>query len=648
MKHIHLKLFIVLIALLLGVGTMHSQRYAALREGLMPQIKATGWLDTFLQRQLTGMTGHPESLSYPYNTCLWAGEIERNTNAYGKNWWRYEQTAYYTDGLLRLGLLLGNAHLISKGEQGISYTIAHATPTGRLGNKSLGNNLWPITVFERAMMADYLYTRNPAIPRALERNFFSFDNEAVSGKNKVGHNRSVVSIEGMLWTYGITGNKKLLSLAERAWNGGDFELSERVMLSDKPLHLHGVTACEMLKLPALLYAYTGKQHYLDVALAGQAKLEREAVLPDGVPTSAEFVLGDDIDISHETCDIIDYAWTLGYFLEATGHARWADKIEHITFNALPGAVTKDFRSLQYFSSVNQVVATGKSNPNEFKYGSTWMAYRPTHETECCSGNVHRGMPNYVGRMWLTSATGALTAALYGPSQVTVGGLTVSEETSYPFSGTISFKMSGRARKQALKLRIPTWCHQWSLSLDGKPISANPDTLGFVTLTRKWQPGQVLTLSLAMDVVKHQLADGQGIYFTRGPLLLSYPVPTTVVADTVNYANMHGKVPGDSSFKCWSMTASAPWNYGVVSDVTATDLTTEPAATAYPLDHGSQNVQVQITAQPIAWTLKDGAINPATPRADEVQPLDGYPATTLTLVPYGSTELRVTVFPEIKK
>lgn len=54
--------------------------------------------DTMIKKLL----GHPEAMAYPYNTCLWNGEIRRNSEEYGDDWWRYEQTAYYTDALLRL------------------------------------------------------------------------------------------------------------------------------------------------------------------------------------------------------------------------------------------------------------------------------------------------------------------------------------------------------------------------------------------------------------------------------------------------------------------------------------------------------------------------------------------------------------------
>lgn len=66
-----------------------------------------------MQRQHDGLTGHPEALSYPYNSCLWAGEISRSDESYGDNWWRYEQTAYYTDGLLRLGYELNADEMVT-------------------------------------------------------------------------------------------------------------------------------------------------------------------------------------------------------------------------------------------------------------------------------------------------------------------------------------------------------------------------------------------------------------------------------------------------------------------------------------------------------------------------------------------------------
>ena len=85
-----LLLFFVLTMAQGAWGQTVSKYHVGQIAGIGPQ----GWLQTMMQRQHDGLTGHSEALSYPYNTCLWAGEISRSDETYGENWWRYEQAAY--------------------------------------------------------------------------------------------------------------------------------------------------------------------------------------------------------------------------------------------------------------------------------------------------------------------------------------------------------------------------------------------------------------------------------------------------------------------------------------------------------------------------------------------------------------------------
>lgn len=221
--------------------------------GGVPDIHPTGWLLTLMQRQYDGLTGHPEALSYPYNSCLWAGEISRPDESYGDNWWRYEQTAYYTDGLLRLGYELNASEMVNKAMEGIEYTLANATDAGVLGNRSLVGITWPMSVFFRMLQAKYEHDGDPRIPAALERHYLNFTDEDLAGGIVGG--RNIMSLEGILWTYGKTGNEKLLKLAEDAWAvQGKFAVDETAIMSSEPFYMHSVTFCEMLKLP-LLFAY---------------------------------------------------------------------------------------------------------------------------------------------------------------------------------------------------------------------------------------------------------------------------------------------------------------------------------------------------------------------------------------------------------
>lgn len=640
-----------IIALLLSAAplSIEAQRYASFSDGLLRDITPKGWLKEFLNRQRTGLTGHPEAMAFPYNTCLWAGEIPRNNESSdAKDWWRYEQTAYYTDGLLRLGCLTRDTNLITKGENGINYTIAHAATNGRLGNARI-ESLWPMAVFFRAMLADYQYTGNADIVKALERNYLSLTPPLIA-KGR----RHIINLEGMLWTYGKTHNNKLLDLAEKAYSIGGFELDSATCSSNKPIHMHGVTYAETMKIPMILYAYTGKRKYLDIALNAERKLERDHSLPDGMYTSAEFTLGNDIDIAHETCDIVDYTWTMGYFLETTGQARWADRIEKVIFNAGLGAVEKDFKGLQYFSSVNQIIATGTSNNNDFKRGRTWMAYRPIHETECCAGNVNRMMPNFAARAWMRGKEGAIVATLYAPSEIRfcIKGrdVRIIEDTYYPFTGDITFRFSMKRKTTVpFMVRIPEWCHKATITVNGSHYVAATDPATFVTIRRTFRDGDEVKLHFDMPAEIHSIT-GQGRYIQRGPLLFSYAIPEKKVEDTTIYTYLNGKKSENPEFKCWNITPAGPFNYAMDDNLTVSALTVNTDSSflgnGYPYDLDCTPVKITIPVREIQWDIPDGQYNPPTPKVASVTASGRH--SMITLVPYGCTELRLTVFPMTTK
>ena len=665
--------------LILPGGAAAAQSFT---EGDLRDIRPEGWLRETLLLQRNGLTGHPEALSYPYNTCLWDGEIPR-MGTHGSEWWRYEQTAYYTDGLLRLGYLLEDEALVRKGEAGVSYTLAHPQANGRLGNPKI-ESLWPMAVFFRAMQARYYASGDPAILEALTRHYRS------SPLEQLVQNRNIVNLEGMLWTAARTGDRQLVEKADSAYRykelvGGErwtYEVNPDFLTDPaKPYNVHGVTMCEMIKLPILLYAATGKEYYKELAVNSMSRLIEEDILPDGVISSAEYLQGRGILNSHETCDITDFTWTLGAFLEVLGEARYADLLEKAVFNAGFGAVTPDWKALQYFSSVNQFLATGTSNHNPFKFGSTWMAYRPTHETECCAGNVHRFLPNFAARMWLRGTDGSAVAALYGPSRFRFNDhVTLVEETAYPYDETVTFRIvATRKERFTLQLRIPSWCQDASLTVNGKPVKANLKPGSFYGLKRKFKDGDEIRLVLPMRILK-QDADG-GVFFERGPLVYSYAIPTRWEKDETVYANMNGKFPDNPDFHCWSLTPDGPWNYALEASAEAT------------VCRDCDGISLQVPARRIRWEMAKGRVLPQGVRPDfgggtgnnfeegrrerprisreererrmqellaekgvdidltpdlpvHPEPLDNE-TVLLKLVPYEQTQLRLTVFPVLR-
>lgn len=675
-----------------------APEYAAFSEGMIDQIKPEGWLKEILERQRDGLTGHPEAMAYPYNTCLWAGELKRDSEKRGADWWRFEQTAYYLDGLGRLGFILDDEKLIATLKENIDYVLAHPLPfkagqkeepeaqqnnrgqrnpqdfsaqvsadpraqqraaeraaawaarrakqakinaadrpEGRLGPET-SSMAWPFAVFFRAMKAYYEATGDTRIPTALEKNYLSYT------VTELGMDRFVVNVEGILWTYSITKNPALLDLAIKAWDENASNLTQENCMDDNEFHMHGVTMNELMKIPLILYSYTGEQKYLDAALKADAKMEKPNMLIDGINSSSEALAGNDPLASHETCDVSDYTWTMGYYLMTTGDGQWADKIEKGIFNGGLGSITKDFKSMQYFSCPNQFLATGNSNHNHFKHGLTWMAYRPIHETECCIGNLHRYMPNYVARMWLKDKKGNPVAALYGPSSVEYdlgNGVTVQiqEQTAYPFEEHVkfcfTFFVNGKKSKKAFDMdftyRIPGW--------------VKGENAGFKTISKRWKSGDTFTVRLPMEieVVDNPVA---GKSIQRGPIVYTYAIPAKWEVDPAVYSNLAGKESANPDFVSWNITPAGKYNYALVENGLKQLKVEYTGATGFPFDLENVPVKIKVPVKEVkGWSIIDGRYTPALPENVETE---SDQVSYIDLVPYGSSTIRLTIFPTVEK
>lgn len=655
--------------------------YAKFYELPINSIKPQGWLKQFLINQSNGLTGHLENAGYPFTSQYWGADTNTD-NRGAEKWWPYEQNGYWLDGMIRCGYFLDDTFLIKKAQKQIDAVWQHPDSTGYLGPQfmkpGLEHDRWAHAVFFRSMQAEYSATQNPQILQALI-NHFNADTFSYSSE------REAINIETILWAYEKSGQKELLSKAETAYNNWLKENKNKhdttlAFLFDKPSIAHGVTYNETAKLGVLLYMFTGKEEYLRPSVEAYKKIDKYHMMVDGVNVSSEKIRYPVNALSaHETCDITDYAWTLGYLLMATGNTDYADKIERAIFNAAPSVVTADFKALQYFSSPNTIVATHNSNHCPHDPGNASMSYCPNPMTECCPGNVNRMMPVFVSRLWLKDASNGLVAAMYAPSSIsTIVGpkntpITIDEITNYPFSDRIQFVFKPENPVAfGFSLRVPNWCTAPELSFNGSKMEISSNQ-SYITINQKFKFGDTLTLLLPQQIKLTNWPDS-GISVERGPLVYALKIEEDWKVDTSDKRST-------STFPAYNLFPASTWNYALcINPSTLGDnirLVTKPM-TDNPWSIQSAPLELIVQARKVEdwniiktntvraeawkpiyvnglvteWVLDkiydrkgNFIFTPPLPNPETLPSRLSKDMEEITLVPYGCTKLRITIFPK---
>ena len=658
-----------------------------------PRFRPEGWLRELLARQCAGITGHPEASGYPFDHTFWGNPTQvPDVPDPTMLWWPYEQTAYRIDGAIKAGFLAGDETVYRSALAEIDQALEQAAPDGFIGPEMFrAEDRWPYTIFFRAVMAQYAISGDRRYLDALVRHYHSTPHPLTFG-------RGVTGVEILLALYAETGQADLLEAAQdlyarfnRQTTALNADVSLAGMRSDKPVTTHGVAFNEIAKLGALLSAATGdqEQESLAATLNAYAKVERDHILADGLHSCAEAMSGHDPLASHETCNITDYTWSLGYLAAITGDAHFADQIERVIFNALPGVIMKDWKALQYFSCPNQVVATNASNHNPMSRGDNRMSYRPGHPVQCCTGNVQRALPNFVERMWMRGQgdqADEIVAALFGPGRLAteVAGtrLTIHEETRYPFEQTVSFVVSPEQPVRfTMTVRIPEWCRRPAITINGRPVTERPTPGSFYPIEREWHPGDRVVLELPFELALKRWPD-DGISLEFGPLTLSLPVAAPLEIDTADdwaqtptefrLSGPQRRVPG---FPAYRLTPASHWAYALAVDEhtlaqVAKVTWNDPAG--FPLDLDTPALRVSVPARQVKdWTVLEpkevlrfvpsfengrfrmserGAeghftLTPPLPDAESLPERLPDELEWIDLVPYGNTLLRLTVFPD---
>jgi DUF1680 family protein len=218
----------------------------------------------------------------------------------------------------------------------------------------------------------------------------------------------------------------------------------------------------------------------------------------------------------ETCAAIGSFQTGWRLLLATGHAKYADEMERVLYNGIAASTAADGRAFFYSNPLQ--LRTGHDGSHE----DTPSQRLPWYSCACCPPNLARLMAS----LHTYAATGdeqGLQLHLYAAGTVTAGAHSVDVTTDYPWDEQITVTVTAAGPGPwTLALRVPTWCADARLTVNGSLIRAGAQE-GYLRVTRTWQPGDRVELTLAMPprvIAAHRRVDAVrgSVALTRGPVV----------------------------------------------------------------------------------------------------------------------------------
>ena len=189
----------------------------------------------------------------------------------------------------------------------------------------------------------------------------------------------------------------------------------------------------------------------------------------------------------ETCasvGMVLWNWRMNQF---TGDAKYADVMERSMYN---GALAGISLAGDRFFYVNPLESLGDHHRQEW-YGCA-----------CCPSQICRFLPS-IGNYIYGVSDEALWVNLYmgNTASIKVGGkdVTVTQETKYPWEGAVRLTLGLKGSvKTQVRLRIPGWCKEYAVSVNGKAVEPVVDK-GYAVLDGKWKDGDAIDLTLEMPV-----------------------------------------------------------------------------------------------------------------------------------------------------
>jgi hypothetical protein len=622
-------------------------------------ITPKGWIKDWAEDASKGITAHLDEYSASVFEG-WTGlDFFEVMGAYqGGTNWPLEIAGHWLEGALGLSIILNDTALFNKVSKRLDLVVNGVLNGGEsfifwepksvlIDNDGSKNN-WGHHIMGRTLVTYYHATHDKKILQALVKIYKHFPLQDIFYDSEIPAYGSL-NIEPMIETYLLSGEKAILdtvlafsrrpaykSVSER-WSRGDF------------MTRHGGGYYEIIRSPALLYAWTGNKTDLDATLKAIEWGDKRHLLPIGVCSGEEYLAGIGATRNVETCNITYASWAFLSMLRITGDNDYAGRIERIFFNAAPAPVARDFKTMCYYQSSNRYSNTLPSEEPRHPGKASYRFTKIGHPVQCCVANINRNIPVYVSNMWMATMDNGLAAVLYGPCNVkTIVADKVPVEidcqTSYPFEETINISVNpAKEIEFPVYFSIPAWCENPEIKINGTEIDVIKEINGFFKVSRLWKKSDKIILYFPMTA---KMLKGKETPYPRiayfehdNDRMLAKDTTINSPYGCVYYGPLLFSLAIADENPNKEM-ADAKFNYAL--DVTSNDAAGQIEVIRKPMPEKwtwslDAPVQLKVQVREFDWKPTE-----SQPLPEEL--VKKGEAKSVVLIPYGCTKFRVSMFP----
>lgn len=630
-------------------------------------IKPEGWILKYLELQKDGLTGQLGTIS------AW---LEKKNNAWysgtGKGNHGWEEVPYWLKGYGDLGYILNDKSMIDETRSWLDKVFQSQHPDGFFGPGEVvydkQNNivkvpdLWPNMIMLWCIQSYYEYSNDARVIPFMTK-YFRWENKVPDRlllKTYWENSRGGDNLYSIYWLYDHTGEKWLLDVASKIYrNTANWSQANNLP------NWHNVNVAQSFREPATYFMQnkdssslkaTYNDFYLIRNIYGQ--------VPGGMFGADENARKGYTDPRQavETCGMVEQMASDEILTGITGDPMWADNCEDVAFNTYPAAVMPDFRGLRYLTAPNMVVSNSEDHAPGIQNEGPFLTMNP-FSSRCCQHNHSQGWPYYEEHLWMATPDNGIAALLYNSSEVTAkvgkgSGNTVSlkQITNYPFDDNIKIEVNtDKAVRFPLYLRVPGWCNNATVFVNAKAVHINAKAGSYIRLDNNWNKGDVIELTLPMQIVLQQWTkNNNSVSVNYGPLTFSLKIKEY-------YKQMDSKASAQKDSK-WQPSAdpskwpayeiypASLWNYGLYLTRQPLSQQFEVIKKPWPKNNfpfTQKDVPIIIKAKGKLipyWTTDQYGLCSVLPQSPVNVSTD---EKEIELIPMGAARLRISSFPVVE-